>query len=685
LFFILFLMCKYCIICACGDCGSGMSYDVQRQLCCNPSKDLCCPSGSRPCSSMPGCSEWQITCPSGCCNERCECLTPPPGGMQEWTACVSGNSDCNSDGTIDCNTTDPSRVCFGGLCKAGATVFPFSDTCKEGWSDCDNDASTGSLEGGSGCECNTEGGQFTCCEGRCISTAKCQNPGHCNASSPCCPGYGCMDGTCTFCSDVVDVFDCYSCPVGCGFDNGTKKCTSCSNPFICNADNPCCCGYECDSGTGRCRSIIECENPEACGSDKPCCNGYGCLDGKCVPCGGRYGQSCDDCPQGCGYNISTQACTACLNPSKCNADNPCCCGYECNAEGTCIAKKVCLNPDRTDYGRCDYEHPCCLGYGCLDGRCQFCEPIGAESCNECPAGCAFNATGRSCAACQNPAHCSAGSPCCCGYECDSGTGRCKPQPYGPCSSNDRCRVCYPNGICGGVGTQACGSDSDCAGIVCSDGKCSGGAGCTSDDQCRTCDPANFQCGGRGAPCTEDGDCSDSACSGGSCCPAGIQWNSAQGCCWDESRRCCIDARGNCYITCTPGISIPQKCMTEDGCEGEKECIDGLWGKCIKMDPLCPSGGVECNYRGTMKACPAGVACSPNNCVDGWMCADPRFPEGSCKTSGACTTSSECCCGYQCYNGVCCVAGEWECFISCTEQSQCPAGYVCASGRCIRMS
>jgi hypothetical protein len=75
---------------------------------------------------------------------------------------------------------------------------------------------------------------------------------------------------------------------------------------------------------------------------------------------------------------------------------------------------------------------------------------------------------------------------------------------------------------------------------------------------------------------------------------------------------------------------------------------------------------------------------------GWLCPDLRLPDDltlselqRCKKEGSCLNSTQCCCGYQCYNGICCVAGQWSCFVACSETNPCQQqGYNCVDGKCV---
>ena len=159
---------------------------------------------------------------------------------------------------------------------------------------------------------------------------------------------------------------------------------------------------------------------------------------------------------------------------------------------------------------------------------------------------------------------------------------------------------------------------------------------------------------------------------------------SQGTHWSSEKGYYInDATGQQAVVCPKGYS---DCNNDGICEcntaAKHTCC---LGKCITGECRCPEKGapiptetglVDCGYFGERVTCFDFIACSINNCVAGWKCADPRLPEGSCKTEGACTTSEDCCCGYQCSGGICCVAGQWRCYLSCTTSTDCSAGQTC---------
>ena len=672
---ILGLLCKFCVICPCSNCGEGMSYDEQSKLCCDKDKQLCCPSGSRPCDQLQGCSELQLGCQSGCCTDKCECLMPPPGKNVTWTACRDGYSDCNFDGEWDCNTTNSSAVCFGGACNTAAVSAPLEGTCLEGWSDCDNNASTGIiLERGIGCECNT-GARLTCCGSQCVNTS-CRNPiDGCNLTNTCCPGFGCVTppgnstGECKPCSNFSGT-DCGSCPRGCGFNVTSKNCTSCVNPVTCGIDE-CCCGYECNTSTSKCDPVYHCENPPA--GDCPvvsCCPNYGCLNNRCEPCSNFSGEDCGSCPTGCGFNVTSKNCTSCKNPESCGSDGDCCCGFLCNP----YTNKCGINPPcKSAFQTCSNSSECC------SDNCKSLVVVGNQvdlCCYECEASECCDENGNPLDT-YCPELCSDGG---CKVECGS-DGKC-PIESKCCRNSNECSVCT-NDLCGGIGPRVCNKllhgNADCLGSTCSGGVCNGGGGngdddgedggCTNNDQCSICNLFNLQCGGRGLECSEDSNCSSSLCSGGACCPAGATWNAGNICCWDSARECCVNSIGTCVGTCSLGTV--QACMTTDGCTGTKTCTQaGTFGECVKQDPQC--GTIDCGFTGTLGQCiPVLDQFCDGDCVaSGTKCTDPRYGAGTCKKTGAiCTVggSTECCCDLNCQLigslggiGVCCAGGIWEC-------------------------
>jgi hypothetical protein len=637
--------------------------------CCTPN----CECSDKRCLAEVGCSCVGVDC-SKCINKRCGGMGPTvcesdsdcqgihcsKEGCKRF--CEFGWSDCNGDKIANCKT--PPNICFKGECTTGG--------CPPGYSDCNNDGT---------CECNTSDGRFVCCGGYCIDTQgdACYKDPNRKSCPPdkngvdgcydnCCPpnsiGWSkekdcCLDkfGNCMYyCSidekrigcpspntDACDKNGC--CPPGAyGWDSNQNCCVDENGKcmYAC-LDNPSLDG--CPPGVGNCPSNgccpegskwnstlnccakegkCVCENPRACNPSAGinCCPGFGCVGGECKPCNEFSGNSCNDCPIGCSFNVTSKKCQECTNPPICSSASPCCCGFECK-DGRCI--------------------PLICPYSCENSGCK----IKCGNYGKCPAGFECCQNDDTCKKCINGT-CGGIGPRTCSSDEDCKGSTCK---NGQC---DGCTYGIWNGYCCyDVGKGGCVDES-------------GNYICTNDNECRIC-KQNGMCGGRGIRCTSDSDCTNTICSNGVCCPSGTTWNG----------NCCADAAGNCVGGCT---SEETRSCTIDNCPGTQTCSNGVWGQCVKNDLLCGINLINCGYTGTSGSCIAGIQCN-QQCLDGYKCPDPRLPPGQCKTSGFCTKSSECCCGLQCYNGVCCAAGNWRCYMKCSTNADCPSGTNCREGIC----
>lgn len=228
----------------------------------------------------------------------------------------------------------------------------------------------------------------------------------------------------------------------------------------------------------------------------------------------------------------------------------------------------------------------------------------------------------------------------------------------------------------------CESDDECVldgtadGRVCNDGVCEY-ADCVLDVQCgvRICD--NGQCADR-QPCFTEDDCDeDQLCSDGVCRTA---------CLFDDE--CAL--LGGVLQVCVEG-ECRQRCV------GDFLCLGGICEENICRDPQC---AVDEDCGPGDFACESGrcVAFTPcdedDDCFDpNWSCSDL----GRCEERPLCDIDAECgadrcvdghcrpaqsCDADSCDTGFECVAGRCVEEPACRESAECDAGEVCGGGRCV---
>jgi hypothetical protein len=240
-----------------------------------------------------------------------------------------------------------------------------------------------------GCGESSECADVSCDFGVCEAGA-CVNPGSCETSYDCVPGYTCgEERICKALSSCASAADCPS---------GVCKGGLCVNPDSCEANDDClertfcdeesntckpdpCNTYQCE--VGQCaRGTRTCESKDTCTVEteaQDCFDDDKCFEGSCVD----ETTLCDelDCERG----VCDFASLSCVNDQSCTGDSQCLDDFYCNDAGEC-ADDLCLvnNVDCTGngvcvaaLGECENADPCasnddCVsGHWCVEGTCRL--------------------------------------------------------------------------------------------------------------------------------------------------------------------------------------------------------------------------------------------------------------------------------------------------------------------------
>ena len=504
----------------------------------------------------------------------------------------------------------------------------------------------------------------------------------------------CPSGECS-----GSLIKCQNCEGGCCLPDGTCPCPTGSSPCkdVCPSSLNCPSGC-CSPGSCQCTIVPECPPNSQWSSQRGCCVILeGVRSGECITVcttdSSRAGgctaglDACDAdncCPLGSiGWDASQKCCIdnsgicmlvctsdpsriSCPKPSIGGCDSGGCCPYGAHWDTvkSCCATQagdcVCTNDDickTCTGGKCGGIGPrtCtnndnCSTSICSNGQCDG-TSLSSGSClnnNQCNI-CILGKCGG-----IGPRPCPNGISDCLGSTCSNGQCDGTGTSGGICSNSDQCKVCI-GGKCGGIGPRLCPSgSSDCLGSTCSNGQCDGtgtsGNTCSNNDQCKVCNLTSHLCGGIGPRLCPNGnsDCLGSTCSNGQCGTGGT------GSCTDSDQcKICTNSKcGGSGAACTTANQVTT-------CVGSV-CNNGQ----------CDSGGpslVECTYNGTsLTTCVSGILCVRKCANGGTQCIDPRYSEGTCKTSSSCTSSVDCCCGLNCQfipgeGNVCCSGGLFVCY------------------------
>jgi cysteine-rich repeat protein len=322
-----------------------------------------------------------------------------------------------------------------------------------------------------------------------------------------------------------------------------------------------------------------------------------------------------------------------------------------------------------------------------------------------------------------PLLCTEESPCAI-YECDSGLGKCLPNPTGfdglACDDGDVCTladVCQA-GQCQGV-TLICTTTNPCATYTCVSelGGCTpqpeafDGLACTDDDPCTASDTCkNAICAGDPLHCDDLNPCTQDSCksSDGTC---NFQSGAMEGSeCDDENP--CTEAD-----SCQQGICVgaPILCdddnpCTVDSCDVQSgacaQDLNTLHGTACPHPDLC-LGDTFCDMgtcTGSLKVCDDANPCTMDSCdaqsgecvheteaVDGTPCDDGLYctQQDSCLVGQCvggplrdCPDIEEACLENRCASDLDrCIAEPRPEDSPCGEVTRCEAGVLMAQGRC----
>lgn len=356
-------------------------------------------------------------------------------------------------------------------------------------------------------------------------------------------------------------------------------------------------------GTVPCASDIECPVDQWC-------------DGElCMP-------GCRTEPDSCFLGIcdaASHACVDCLDDADCALgtceEGLCVAGAaECDDDAGCAADRY-----------CDGSGQCLVGCRMEAGACgaeRVCDPAD-----------------RSCKACFDDAHCTAGDACV-DEECVTPTVTCG--EFGFCPTGSYCSegVCLPG--CYPTFPDPCdplhcdGTTNTCVECL-DDGHCVAGLVCAE----RQCGPA---------PCGGDDDCA----SGSYCAPAGCVAG-------------CRTAPDDCATgRCDPDTRACVACLEDGDCSAGERCDDGT---CLAAPP--PPCGIDAD-------CPAGTTCQGDVCTLG--CREGECALGVCDaTTGACRACLD---DGDCLEGWACDAVLGLCRAPCGSDAECVGRCDTLLGRCV---
>jgi len=562
------------------------------------------------------------------------------------TGVCQGPFQCDASGQC---RQDPGTPCEGDAACATDRCDPVSERCCS--VGCDGDCA---LCGPGGACLMVMGGEIA---GRCDGVRWCDHTGVCVArdgeacvdAADCAPGFFCDrpddlgPGACAPVASEGDACDAdEGCASGVCADGVCCEracdgaCETCARPGregeCLRADAGADPGERCGDGLacdvlGVCRGEVG----QLCGVDADCV-GRACADGRC--CEGRCDGACERCDEpgheGACRPIDGPGDIHCMSPFVCDA-------------GQCLVGD---------------GQPCASDTQCASGLCEPASLGAGNVCcqTECAGACAVCLVGSgACVALTRTEDLDA--PSCAGaswcYE-----GACRAKVGTPCASGGDCPMdlwCDTSGGGGGVCRARgqlgddCAADGECAGGICSHGRC-----CSQrcDAACAACDggmctfaaagtdPGDLLCPGA-AVCGMDGSCKQPL--GASC--GGDAMSCASGMCVDGV--CCASP---CAGTC-------ERCDTSGTCVGVD---DGADGTC--------SGTFECAGQGQCRLADGQACVSPSMCASS-VCISGRCCAGACGVGQWCPGEGGACADIT--------------STACTSSLQCPGGYYCdgATGHC----
>lgn len=421
------------------------------------------------CDKTNDCAAGQ-TCLGGQCRAACgSALSCSLGEDCTNGHCMPSLKDSACDSTL-------SRSCQCGngargiqACGPSNLLLPCScegecsaDSCTAGC--CKNNVCT--LSGDA--SCGTRGAACTACSG---DTPSCRS-GECESNctqdcgTGCCSANGCAPGT----SDD-------SCGSGhacksCAGDAAGRKCVAHDNGELacgCTVGADCASGSVCDHGTCAQKCVSGCSDANGTCQEGTGTDSCGAGGGLCQVCTDNQTCTAGGCTSVCNGTGASPCKNACCNGSVCQTPDGAHCGPIGSAcTQSCNGSSSCSQPSGSCAANCDHTAPAC-GSGCCgsDNHCYaagtsntYCGTSGAcgTTCSGNPGDyCLLSGTCGS--GCQSDSECKGGTPYCNAGTCQQCKGTNTGCAGGVCSSGT-CVQCTPSsGTCSG-------STPDCVNNVC---------------------------------------------------------------------------------------------------------------------------------------------------------------------------------------------------------------------------
>ena len=590
--------------------------------------------------------------------------------------CIQGQ--CTGGDAVSC--VEPPQCGLAGECDPTTGLCAYADApegtpCDDGNSQTLNDACSGGVCLGEGCQCS---GINDCCDG----CAVINDGGSCADDNLACTADVCNAGVC------LHQLAANTCLIGdacidTDAPNPLNACERCDPQQATDRWSDAADGIICDDGNA-CTATDTCNSGACTGGDPVTCTAAGiCYDvGVCDPATGQCstplkpeGSLCDDgdpCTTGDACHLDLCSGTA----KSCAAQD------DCHGDGVCDPTTgQCNNPMLPDDTICDIGNACYVSGACSNGVCEpdvaldcddnnpctadTCDPLGTDFCVH------TNLTGTACDdgnACTTgdictDGVCDAGTATDCGDDnlctediCDPTTGQCSNPPIadgGACDDQDLCTTgdqCN-GGVCSGTAI-ACTEQQQCH---VSPGTCDGGTGQCSYDFAApdtACDDGNPATGGD--HCDGAGHCvgENCSCSGvNACCDGCLPLNEG-GVCADDGLACTVETcregfcdhsltddfcligsvcvaagapnPGNPCEACQPALGTDAYTPLAEG----SACDDGQW--CNGADTCDSAGACIHEFAGNVPAvCNDDNACTADSCTETEHCVNTGLTGTAC--------------------------------------------------------